>query len=361
MVCSDNEVAAAALSALPGASAKRLTQLWDTHGSAVATLTAVRGGTSCHQKWDVFADRAAWPRRAEPEVISETMQRRGTRVLLPGDADWPDTEGLPDPPALLFAEGNRFEALHNNAVSIVGTRAASPHGLADAYELAMLCAKNGVTVVSGLAIGIDAAAHRGTVDREGLTIGVVATGVDVTYPRRHIELFARVRDNGLIIGEYAFGTGPEQWRFPVRNRIIAMLGQTCVVVEATHSGGALSTAKRALDLNRTVLAMPGSRRNPAAAGTNALLRDGATMLLEPRDLFIAIDTAATVSTPWVRRNTVVISAGAQQVFDALAGDAATIDQLISATGFEASGVAAAVRELERCGRVERKHGKFWPR
>ena len=361
MDCSDNAIAAATLSALPGATAKRLNALWKAHGSADAALTAVREGASCLAKWDVFADQSAWPRRAEPEVVAATMHRRGTQVLLPGDRDWPCTNGLDDPPALLFAEGNRFEALHTNAVSIVGTRAASPHGLADAYELAMLCAKNGVTVVSGLAIGIDAAAHRGAVDREGLTIGVVATGVDVTYPRRHIELFARVRDNGLIIGEYAFGTGPEQWRFPVRNRIIAMLGDTCVVVEATHSGGALSTAKRALDLNRTVLAMPGSRRNPAAAGTNALLRDGATMLLEPRDLFLAIDTAATVATPWARTSLVTVSTQAQQVLDGLAGDAATIDQLISATQFDAAGVAAALRELERCGRVERKHGKFWPR
>ncbi len=361
MGCSDNEIAAASLCALPGATAQRLNQLWRIWGSATNALKAVREGETDYKRWEIFKDPRAWPRRAEPEIIAATMLRRGTRVLLPDDADWPDTAGLDDPPALLFAEGNRFEALHTHAVSIVGTRAASPHGLADAYELATLCAKNGVTVVSGLAIGIDAAAHRGAIDSEGMTVGVVATGVDVTYPRRHVELFARVRDNGLVIGEYAFGTGPEQWRFPVRNRIIATLAGTCVVVEATHSGGALSTAKRALDLNRAVLAMPGSRRNPAAAGTNALLRDGATMLLEPRDLFLAIDTAAAVSTPWAIQHRVPLSPNAQRILDGLAGDAANVDQLISATGLEPAGVAAALRELERCGRVERKHGKFWPR
>src|SRR3954466_11122772 len=118
------------------------------------------------------------------------MARRGTRVLLPHDADWPMPADCPDPPAILFAEGDGFEALLRPGVSIVGTRAATPHGVADAHQLAGQGVRAGYTVVSGLAFGIDGAAHRGAIEGGGLTVGVVATGLDVVYPRRHAELFA---------------------------------------------------------------------------------------------------------------------------------------------------------------------------
>ncbi len=367
MPVTDNEIAAAALSALPHASAKRLLALWKDHGSASAAFDAVRSGSTTDPSWNPYAAPNGWPRHAEPDVITNTMNRRGTRVLLPGDGDWPIDVPLDPQCALLFAEGSRFDALQRRAVGIVGTRSASPHGLADAYELAGIATKAGLTVVSGLAIGIDAAAHRGAIDRDGLTIGVVATGLDVTYPRRHVELFSRVRDHGLVLGEYPFGVGPQQWRFPVRNRIIAALSSTCVVVEAKSTGGALSTAKRAVDLGKTVLAMPGSRRNPAAAGTNALLRDGATMLLEPRDLFTAIELAtqqrviAGSDPQWAQPSLFSLSDPAQRILDCLAGDSATVDQLIGLTSMAAPEVAAALRELERFGKIERKYGKFWPR
>ncbi len=361
MPASDDEVAAAVLSMLPCANATRLRELWVDHGTGAAALAAVQSGNARNEKWFPYARRVAWPKACDVDVMQRVLLHRGTRVLLPYDPDWPIPEELINPPALLFVEGSRFEALGRPTVGIVGTRAASPHGLADAYELAMLAVTAGLPVVSGLAIGIDAAAHRGAIDRDGLTIGVVATGLDITYPRRHVELFARVRDHGLIIGEYPFGVGPQGWRFPVRNRIIAALSTTCVVVEATTSGGALSTARHALELNRTILAMPGSRRNPAAAGTNALLRDGATMLLEPRDLFVATDRATAGSGQWTEPARPSVSHDAQLILRSLAGDSATLDQLLSSSGLGSGPASAALRELERVGRVERKQGKFWPR
>jgi len=126
-------------------------------------------------------------------------------------------------PHVLLGEGDRPEAFDGPRVAIVGTRAATPMGVADAREIAAFCGRAGITVVSGLAIGIDAAAHEGALDAGGLTVGVVATGLDIVYPRRHARLFARVREQGLIVGENAYGTQPLPWRFPIRNRIIAAL------------------------------------------------------------------------------------------------------------------------------------------
>src|SRR5437868_4888011 len=136
-------------------------------------------------------------------------------------------------PRRLFGAGARADAFDHPRVAIVGTRAATPPGLADARDIGAFCARAGLTVVSGLALGIDGAAHEGALDAGGLTVGVVATGLDIVYPRQHTRLFARVREQGLIVTENAYGTQPLPWRFPIRNRIIAALSDAVVVVEAT--------------------------------------------------------------------------------------------------------------------------------
>jgi len=195
------------------------------------------------------------------------------------DADGLDTMCNAELPPLLLGAGARPDAFDAPRIAIVGTRAATPMGIADAREIAAFCARAGITVVSGLALGIDGAAHEGALDAGGLTVGVVATGLDVVYPRRHRHLYERVREQGLIVTEHPPGTQPLPWRFPIRNRIIAALADGVVVVEAARAGGAISTANHAIRFNREVYALPGSRRNPAAAGCNLLIRDGANSLL----------------------------------------------------------------------------------
>ncbi len=155
-------------------------------------------------------------------------------------------------PEVLLGEGDRPDAFDAPRIAIVGTRAATPMGIADATEIAAFCARAGITVVSGLAIGIDGAAHTGALDAGGLTVGVVATGLDVTYPRRHARLYERVREQGVIVGENPYGTQPLPWRFPIRNRIIAALADAVVVVEATRTGGACITANEASRFDRDV-------------------------------------------------------------------------------------------------------------
>ncbi len=294
--------------------------------------------------------------------IQAAIARRGTRVFLDGADDYPIADDVPERPGVLLAEGDSPEVLERPRVAVVGTRSATLHGLRDAHEIGAFLARSGVTVVSGLAIGIDSAAHEGALDAGGGVVGVVATGLDVVYPRRHARLFDRVRRNGLLVSEYDFGTQPVRWRFPVRNRIIAALADVVVVVEATASGGARITAGFALDYDRTVLAMPGSRRNRAAEGCNALLADGAHPLLSPDDVLVALGL-----TPGSRRGWGAPPARGNPTGDAAAllracgGEPATLDQLASRTGLGADRVALAVRELERGGWMTRNRGYCWPR
>jgi DNA processing protein len=278
-------------------------------------------------------------------------------VYVAGLPDFPIDEDLPDRPSVLLAEGDRPEALERPCVAVVGTRAATPNGLDDARELGATLARAGVTVVSGLAIGIDGAVHEGALDAGGTVIGVVATGLDVVYPRRHRTLYERVRASGLIMSELAYGTQPRQYAFPVRNRIIAGLAEVTVVVEATLRGGARITADHALEYGRTVLAYPGSRRNPASAGCNQLLYDGATVVLDPNDVLVAVGISGSGARPDQR----ALPLGDQAlVLEACHGEAATLDQLASRTRLTPSRVVSAVRALERGGWMERSRGLCWP-
>jgi DNA processing protein len=220
----------------------------------------------------------------------------------------------------------------------------------------------GITVVSGLAIGIDGAAHAGALDAGGGVVGVVATGLDIVYPRRHVVLFERVRRAGVLLSESGFGIGANRFRFPVRNRIIAALADVVVVVEATLRGGARITAESALEYGRTVLTVPGSRRNPAAEGCNALLADGAHPLLHPDDVLVALGL-----TPGSRRGwgalpaRAVLGRESTRVLDACSGEPASVDQLASRTGLAPEAVTLALRELEQHGWIEHRRGWWWPR
>jgi DNA processing protein len=315
-----------------------------------------------------------WPEERRNAVVSQVLRRR-TRVLTLEDDDFPIADDIPGCPSVLFIEGRRPEVLTAPRVAIVGTRAASVHGLTDAWELGAFLGAAGVSVVSGLAIGIDGAAHHGALqaaeaaEKKGDPgvagpIGVVATGLDVVYPRRHRVLFERVRRYGVLLGEQPFGVTPERGRFPVRNRIIAALADVVVVVEATLSGGSRITAERALDYGRPVLAMPGSRRNPAAAGCNALLADGAQPLLDPSDVLVALGLTPGVRRLWgtapaaAKRSPT--SPAAQAILKALGGEAAHPDQLTSRTGLDPGQVALAVEELVALGRATRDRGFVWP-
>jgi DNA processing protein len=363
-----DELAAGTLAALPHMTNPRLLRLLAQWSSPSAALGWVRSGGSAvalaaddsraqslARKWAAAVDPAL-------AVIAPTLARRGTRVVHVGSPGYPIDPGIDDRPAVLFTEGERPDVFERPRVAVVGTRAATPHGLADARELGGVLARAGLVVVSGLAIGIDGAAHEGALDAGGAVIGVVATGLDVVYPRRHRTLYERVKARGLIVGEQPFGVGPHPARFPVRNRIIAALSDVTIVVEATQRGGARITARHALDYGRSVLAIPGSRRNPSARGCNELLAEGAQPLLDPADVAVALELSPGSRRHPSRDRPGLGDASTEEraVFRALGGEPATADELVGRTGLAPGTVAVAVSGLTRAGRTSRAHGLVWP-
>jgi len=364
-------VAAATLACLPQMTPARLRGLFEHFGGPLTALAAVREGRAGAAlredgRGSLRPDERAalvrtWREHADPQRTAHQLERRGCAVWIAGTPEYPIADDVPDRPAVLLAEGRHPDVLARPRVSVVGTRGATPHGLADARELGAFLAGAGVTVVSGLAIGIDSSVHQGALGAGGSAVGVVATGLDIVYPRRNALLYEGVRAAGVVLGESGFGVRPTRSRFPVRNRIIAALADVVVVVEATISGGARITAQYALDYGRTVLAVPGSRRNAAAAGTNALIADGAHPLVDWSDVLIALGLS-----PGARRDAVdpprpATNADGNAVLRALGGEAATVDQLASRAGIPPETLVTVLFELERGGWVERAQGAIWPR
>jgi DNA processing protein len=364
MTCSTEQVAAATLVSLPEITPLRLRRLLERFDSATAALDAVRSGAGevvpPPADAEAIALAARWRAAANPEVVGATLKRRQTKVWIEHDAAFPIARPVERQPCVLLGEGIPGDAFERPRVAIVGTRSASFHGLADAAELGGFLARNGVTVVSGLAIGIDGAAHAGALDAGGPVVGVVATGLDVEYPRRHTSLYRRVREQGVVLSEHWYGQPPERGRFPVRNRIIAALADVVVIVEATIKGGARHTADAALDYGRPVLAIPGSRRNPAAAGCNQLIAEGAMPLLEPSDVLLSLELAAGGRTKWKAPRAPARSRTERALLRALGGDPATLDDIIVRTGLPSTEVARSVRHLERNGDLRRERGFLWP-
>ncbi len=226
-------------------------------------------------------------------------------------------------------------------MAIVGTRSCSPYGAQVARRLGRELAAAGATVVSGLARGVDAEAHRGALEAGGPTVAVLGCGIDRDYPRAHSSLASRIAEVGLLISEYEPGIEPAPWRFPARNRIIAGLAGATVIVEARERSGALITADFALEDGREVFAVPGEITSALSRGTNELLRLGAAPLLEPSDV-LAVLGLEEVPARCSRR----LSDGARRVRGLLADRSASIDELVERSGLAADVVAAALVELE---------------
>ena len=270
-----------------------------------------------------------------------------------GAPGWPAAlEHLHEPPAELWRRG-RLWPPPVAAVAVVGARAATLSGMEVARELGRELAAAGVVVISGLARGIDAAAHRGALEAGGPTLAVLGCGVDVCYPRGHERLLEAVCDAGAVISEDPPGTEPAGWRFPRRNRLIAALALAVVVVEAGERSGALSTARHAADLGREVLAVPGSVLSPQSRGTNRLIRDGAIPLLELDDLASAVPELG-LNPPRPRRGggaRAPDDPALRALLELLGDDPLHPDQLAEATGARASEVAVRLCALELGGWV----------
>jgi DNA processing protein len=258
-----------------------------------------------------------------------------------------------DPPPALFVRGAAAEDLLSRpAVAIVGARACSAYGRSVARSLGRELAAAGLVVVSGMARGIDGEAHRGALEAARETVAVLGCGVDRNYPAAHAELARRICERGLVIAEYEPGVEPAPWRFPARNRIIAGLCEATVVVEARERSGALITADFALEEGREVLAVPGEITSALSAGTNALLRLGATPVTCAADV---LETFGLVPT---EPEAAQLGAAAATLLEHLRDRPLTADELVRSSGVDSAEASAALMELELARRVALEDGVY---
>lgn len=279
----------AALAGLPGMTPVRLAKILADVDPALAWEALARGRHPADEK------RRFMPsvRTTDPEVVAEQYEGAGVSVHLRTAPSYPAIlRDDPGAPAVLFSRGAPSVVDDRPRVAIVGTRSATAYGLQTASELARDLASAGVIVVSGLALGIDGAAHTGALrtgrDDPAPPVAVVGTGLDVVYPKGNASLWREVEDHGVVFSEAALGTTPRARVFPARNRIIAALSDVVVVVECQLGGGALYTAEAAARRSIPVCAVPGSVRSPASAGTNGLLVDGCTPVRDVDDVLTAV-------------------------------------------------------------------------
>lgn len=367
----DPRVVAAAISSLPGIGPHRL-RLLINHLGALDAWRAVRGEVSApgHVAAVLRENDLHRVLRRTATVqlldrVAEALHAGSIRVLFVDDAQYPASmRGDFAAPAVLFAIGD-LAAFHQRRVGVIGTRAASASGRHFARRLGRELAANGVAVVSGLARGIDAAVHRGVLDAfddepqarrppaaaaPARPIAVVASGLDVVYPREHASLWKHVAERGVIVSESPPGCAPDAFRFPLRNRMLAMASELLVVVESRATGGSMITVDEAAKRGITVMAVPGSPHSDTSAGTNLLISQGAASVCDVLDVLVALGldhrrvSASSDARPRLSREDRV-------VLDSLARRPMTYEQLVSEVDMPLADVAMRLGRLEAQGWV----------
>jgi DNA processing protein len=343
-----------------------------THSAGRETVRRLLAAFASPQ--GVFAASAASQRAvtgstlAEPPgeldaLVQRTVAWRregaGRNVVTLGDAAYPAALlQTADPPLLLYAQG-RLELLQRPALAIVGSRNPTPQGADNARAFALHLARSGYTIVSGLALGIDGAAHEAALSAGGdaSTIAVVGTGMDRVYPSRHRELAHRIAEQGLLLSEFDLATPPLRENFPRRNRLIAGLSQGTLVVEAALASGSLITARCAAEAGREVFALPGSIHSPQSRGCHALIKQGAQLVESAEDILAELRPAAP-APPLEGEPT---PGDADPLLGALGHDPATLDALVARCGWPPEQLAARLLELELDGHVARLPGGLYQR
>jgi DNA processing protein len=300
-----------------------------------------------------------------PEHLAELIDKAqawlaqpGHALMALGDPDYPpQLLATADPPLLLWLQGRR-ELLATPSLAVVGSRNPTAQGGDNARAFAEALARAGYTIVSGLALGVDAAAHEGAIDAGGATIAIVGTGLDQVYPRRNAGLAARLlAAGGLILSEYSLGTPVLPANFPRRNRLIAGLSQGCLVVEAAVQSGSLITARLAVEAGREVFAIPGSIHSPQARGCHALIRQGAKLVESAQDVLEELSGVTPATAPEITET----PHEQQALLDAMGFDPVSLDALMARSGWAAAELSAALLELELDGEVARLAGQLFQR
>ncbi len=333
------------LALAPGVGNASLIRLLTAFGSPEAVLTSGRRALALHltpaQCDAVLGD-------PDPALLDATLawlDQPGNSLMTLADTDYPKSLlEIPDPPALLYCKGNRA-LLSQPCLGIVGSRNATPQGARDAEAFAHALSDAGLTIVSGLALGIDAAAHRGGLAGAGSSVAIIGTGLDRIYPAKNKALAHQLAQTGLIVSEFALGTPPLPGHFPRRNRLISGLSRGVLVVEAAPDSGSLITARVATEQGREVFAIPGSIHSPLARGCHALIKQGAKLVESAADILDELAWQQRLAPPQLAETR------ADPILDALDGAPTTLDILAQRTGLTLDALSAKLLALELEGHI----------
>ena len=356
------------LTLIPGIGTHTQRNLWTAFPEISEVFTLSPGELESHL---ISPDACgAVTRRAYSEMAKEILDwgmREGCHFLVLGDDNYPPLLGeIHDPPLVLYARG-KLQVLEAPSIAIVGTRRPTYYGLQVAEGLASDLAQRGIAVISGLARGIDSAAHRGCLQGKGKTIAVLGCGIDVVYPRENKQLTQRIMENGLLLSEFVPGTSPSPQNFPVRNRIISGLGLGTLIVEASEYSGSLITARLALEQNREVYAIPGNLTAPQSFGPNFLIKQGAKLIQSWRDIveemppdlrhrIFAEEDAALPCKPELE----FLSEEEMRIMGLLETDRATqFDKIYRGSGVSIPVLSDLLLKLEMRGRVRQVPGNLY--
>ena len=351
------------LNLIPGVGPVRVRRLVERFGAAAAILAQPAARLEEIPGIGPLLSRAIGNWRAlEWREEFRLLEKHGFRAMTYLDPDYPPSlQEIYDPPVVLYIRGSLKES-DRLAVAVVGSRRASQYGLQAAAAIARQLAARGITVVSGLARGIDSRAHRGALEGGGRTIAVMGSGLLNVYPAEHRELAREIAERGAVVSQFPLRMVPEKTNFPLRNRIISGLSLGVLVVEAAKKSGALITAHQALDQGRTVMAVPGRIDSISAQGTNQLIQDGAKMVRDVEDIVEEFAYLFSPSAPpgaEGEKRKINLSPEERIVYENLSAEEKEINQIVRETGLKPGILSAALLSLELKGLVRQLPGKYF--
>jgi DNA processing protein len=341
------------LSQTPGLGNEGLRRLLQAFGSPEAVLGASASSLSQHVKPAVAKAISDGIDESILATVAAWLDDPLNRIFTIADSEYPQNLlNIPDPPLMLYVKG-RLDLLNAQSLAIVGSRSASAQGLRNAEAFAKSASDSGLCIVSGMAHGIDAAAHQGGLQGAGSSIAVVGTGLDKIYPAANRELAHQLAQSGAIISEFPLGTPPLAANFPRRNRIISGLSLGCLVVEASLQSGSLITARMALEQGREVFAIPGSIHSPQSRGCHALIKQGAKLVENAQDILEELGYRKTAST--------TVAAPEHPLFMHLGFDPLDAESLAQRSGLTIGELSAILLQLELDGAIASLPGGLYQR
>lgn len=343
------------LSQIPGLGNEGLRRLLQAFGSPAAILATPISTLKQHVRPAVANAIAREPCNDTLSAISTWLEDPLNHLVTLADADYPQSLlNIPDPPMLLYVKG-RLGLLNHSSLAVVGSRNATTQGLRNAEAFSLAASEADLCIVSGMAQGIDTAAHLGGLRGPGSSIAVVGTGLDKVYPSSNRDLAHQLSQTGALISEFSLGTPPLAHNFPRRNRIISGLSMGCLVVEASLQSGSLITARMALEQGREVFAIPGSIHTPQSKGCHALIKQGAKLVENPRDILDELGWYSAVA------NAASVHQAEHPIFAHLGFDPLDLDSLSHRSGLTIEALSAILLQLELDGRVTTLPGGMYQR